>query len=83
MSRSEFDAHLIAIRAADETHKLFDTLRRRVRLDPVMPIGTKVQQVEAAIYYQKHFGTKYAAKFLRSRGWSFEDAMNVLQLPRR
>jgi hypothetical protein len=77
---TEHDAHMMAIRAADECHRLFDVLQARARQAPPLKTGTKIQQAEAAAYYQRSFGTKFAARFLRSRGWSFEQAMGVLSI---
>jgi len=76
---TDHDYHIAAIKAADEAHRLFDVLQARARMTPKSPEQTKQQQADAAIHMQKTYGTKYAATFLRSRGWSFESAMNVLQ----
>lgn len=77
--QSEYDANEMWAKAATEAQRVFDVLQARARQVPDRPTRTKAQQAEHACYLQKSFGTKFAAKFLRNRGWSFEDAMKVLR----
>ena len=77
--QSDYDANEMWARAASEAQRVFDVLQARARQVPDRPTRTKHQQADHAFYLQRCFGTKFAAKFLRSRGWSFEDAMKVLR----
>lgn len=75
----EYDANELWAKAAAEAQRVFDVLQARARQMPERPTRTKAEQAEHALYLQRSFGTKFAARFLRTRGWSFEDAMHVLR----
>jgi len=77
---SEFSAYQLHEKAVRETQRVFDVLQAKARQVPLRPTQSRTDQVAHANYLQRSFGTKFAAKFLRSRGWSFENAMSVLSI---